>query len=599
MKQHIITLFALAALLVAGPVMAADSLLVCQPGVPFVWGNGGAAIPFNPDQGDLSTVFGIDNAAGTAIIQSSFDTWGNLPQASVSYVNTGQLPVDVDITNFQPWLDGIIGDGLSPIVFDATGEIFDLLFGPGSGILGFAGPEAGITATCEITEGLSFLNGAAFDDLQAVADVTVHEFGHYSNLGHVELNGHLIAFAEGGDDTGPTPDNATFPAPATFLGLIDTMYPLYFGPGSGTATPHADDIASLATLYPAPGFASSVGTITGTVFAPNGDPLSGVNVIARNVADPFADAVSTFSGAYTDGADPSTDPNVGVFSLTNLTPGATYLLFVDTVTAQAGRFSNPIVQPLPAPEEYWNGALESSDSATDDPQDSTPIVLSAGQVFQADIFLNAPPPGAIDLGDDDFAALPLPFDFEICGQEFNTVFVNSNGNLTFGAGSTDFSETVGEFLTGPPRIAGVYDDLSPNQGGVIRFEETNNTFTVFFEGVPEFLAGNDNTFSIELNKGSNLAVIRYDNVDAADGIAGLSCGSFVTNEFEVEENLRNANQGFVWKTVVNEAARFENFSDGDNDLDNLQLTFQTLDAVFTDYFENNNTLNQARWIGLP
>lgn len=597
--KRFLSLLAILAVVSAVPALAGDSLIVCEPGVPFTWTNGGVGIPFNPDQGDLSTPQGIDNATGTALVQDAFDAWGDLPQGAATYTNTGQLPVDVDVTNFNPWLNGIVGDGLSPIVFDATGEIFDLLFGPGSGILGFAGPEAGVFATCEITEGQSFLNGPAFDDLQAAIDVMVHEFGHYSNLGHVELNGQLIAFAEGSDDTGPTPDNTTFPPPASFAGLVETMYPLYFGPGAGTSTPHSDDISAFAQLYPAPGYSATVGTITGTIFAPNGNPLSGANVIARNVADPFVDAVSTFSGAYTDNTDGSTDPNVGRFTLTNLTPGATYKLFVDTVTAQAGRFSNPIVQPLPGPEEYWNGALESSDGDLDDPLDMEDIVLTAGQVFHADIYLNAPPPGSLDLGDDDNVNLPLPFSYEICGQAFDSVFVNSNGSLTFGAGDNDFSESVTELLTGPPRIAPLWDDLSPNQGGVVRFEQTANSFTVFFEAVPEFLGANDNTFSITLEKNSGHAVIVYDNIDAADGIAGLSCGSFITNEFEQEENLRDPNQGYVFKTVVNEAARFENFSDGDNDLDNLQLTFKSLGVIFRDNFEPNNSINQARWINPP
>ncbi len=156
--------------------------------------------------------------------------------------------------------------------------------------------------------------------------------------------------------------------PSSFLGteVIETMYPFYFGStpsgGGGTRTPHADDIASIATIYPDPTFAGSTGSISGTIFVADGSTrLSGVNVIARrlNAAGTggdgdlsFTDAVSTFSGAYTDGTGQA-DPNVGIFTLTNLTPGASYAVFVDTVTAQAGRFSNPIAQPLPGPEDYW------------------------------------------------------------------------------------------------------------------------------------------------------------------------------------------------------------------------------------------------------
>ena len=55
------------------------------------------------------------------------------------------------------------------------------------------------------------------------------------------------------------------------------------------------------------------------------------------------------------------------YTLSGLTPGAQYAVFVDEVTALAGRFSNPILATLPGPEEFWNGASESSDPTIDDP----------------------------------------------------------------------------------------------------------------------------------------------------------------------------------------------------------------------------------------
>ena len=60
--------------------------------------------------------------------------------------------------------------------------------------------------------------------------------------------------------------------------------------------------------------------------------------------------------------------------------------------------------------------------------------------------------------------MPLGFAFPYQGQNWTSVFVNSNGNLTFGAASTDFSETVPEFLAGPPRIAPLWDDLDASDG---------------------------------------------------------------------------------------------------------------------------------------
>ena len=59
---------------------------------------------------------------------------------------------------------------------------------------------------------------------------------------------------------------------------------------------------------PEPTFFANTGTIAGTIYAPNGTTrLTGVNVIARNLADPFEDAVSAISSDFTDStsqADP-------------------------------------------------------------------------------------------------------------------------------------------------------------------------------------------------------------------------------------------------------------------------------------------------------
>src|SRR5210317_684615 len=108
-KKLVLSATALTIALGAIPqAMAADALAICQSGVPYVYPNGGADIPFNPDAGPLrvdtdGTVI-LDNAAGVAVLESAFAAWENLPQSSMTSSNAGTLPVDIDITNFGPVL---------------------------------------------------------------------------------------------------------------------------------------------------------------------------------------------------------------------------------------------------------------------------------------------------------------------------------------------------------------------------------------------------------------------------------------------------------------------------------------------------------------
>lgn len=575
----------------AAPALANGPLDNCAPGQPFLWPNNGANIPWNPDQGGLGP---LTNAQAVALVASAFQAWGDIPTAATTYSQGAALPVDVNTTNFAPFLSPVAPDGLSAIVFDEDGAIFDLLFGPGSGILGFATPEWVNLVTCEVLEGVSFINGGAFDGPtaeQEALDILVHEFGHYQNLAHTVVNGQIGGF---GDHSGPTPNN-TFPV-GSLVGKIETMYPFYFGISGGTSTPEKDDIAGLSTLYPEPGFAAATGRITGTILAPNGTtPLTGVNVIARNIANPIDDAVSSISSDFTNDYTPG-GPFVGTYTLRGLTPGAQYAIYVDEILA--GGFSTPPLATLPGPEELYNGAGESSDGAADDPTVFTPVAAAAGATVSGiDILFNAPGAGApLPLGDDGTVEVFMPFTFEICGQPFSSVFVNANGNLTFGAGSSDFSESTAEFLSGPPRIAGVWDDLNPGAGGVVFFQQTQNTFTVTYQNVPEFVNTGANSFSIELNRSSNHVEIRYGSLTATDGLAGVSCGAAATSGFEDPEDLNRDNDVRDLKV---QPARFELFGPGNPlDLAGYRAKFNAK-ATYADAFENNNTLATAHPISLP
>ena len=304
--------------------------------------------------------------------------------------------MDVDASNFGPYLGPFGGAteplGVNAIVFDEDGSIFNLLFGVGTTILGFAGPtfmsdglfEVPIGNTVlpdsEIIEGAAFLNGIFIDGINDPGSgnfemsqarfeaVFIHEFGHFSGLDHTQIHGLSQA---------PESDLPTLTRP------IETMFPFAVEPAQ--ATLERDDVVAISALYPSASFLSSTGQITGHIRTAAGTPFSGANVIARNVDDD-SDAVSRVSGA--------TITPAGFFRLAGLTPGASYRIEVQEVDvfftggSRVGPFSPPRI--LPGPPEFYNGSDEGADPSTDDAEAFTPVSVAPGaSIAGVDITLNA------------------------------------------------------------------------------------------------------------------------------------------------------------------------------------------------------------------
>ncbi|MEM7051167.1 MAG: hypothetical protein AAF604_15975 [Acidobacteriota bacterium] len=585
-----LTILALGTLL-ALPAFAGGPLVNCRPGEPHRWPDGGRAIPFDLDLGPLA---GLSNDDATDLFLTAQQRWTDLPSATTTFAAPGRMPVDITVDNFAQFLNTAAPDGLNPIAFDDTGEIFVELFGENSGMFGFAGAEWLDPLRCEIEEAALFLNGPALTDATVALDIMVHELGHFQNLAHSNVNGQLVF----GDTSGPFPDD-TFPVPP-LGGTIETMYPLYFGPVAGTSTPHRDDIAALSTLYPAPDFSATTGTIGGTILGPNGTtPLTGVNVIARNLADPFLDAVSAISSATTDDFAPA-DPFVGSYTLAGLTAGADYAVFTDGLIA--GTFSTPPFNPLPGPEEFYNGSDESTDGDLDAPLDRVALTPLAGQPISGiDIAFNAGPEGPVTLSNDQALQIFLPFTVPFCGRRYDSLWINANGSLTFEAGDTDRSPTPRELLSGPPRIAPLWSDLDPSAGGEIAFEVDPYGLAVRFSQVPRSDAeedGGGNSFEVFVDRFFGFVRIDYGDLDVTGGIAGLSCGGDQTSGFERETDLRR-HGGLNLNHLRQEAADFESFEAGDNDLAGSRLKFLPRFLRPRDAFEPNDRFDRAVWIAPP
>ena len=205
------------------------------------------------------------------------------------------------------------------------------------------------------------------------------------------------------------------------------------------------------------------------------------------------------------------------------------------------------------------------------------------------------------MGDDGSSQLSLPFPFRIVGQSFDSVWVNANGNLTFGGPDGSFSPSVPAFLDGPPRIAGLWRDLNPSAGGMVTYNQSKNSFTVLWKDVPAFPAEGANSFSITLRKAASQVEINYGTLTALDGgIAGISGGSAVTSGTETPVNLVSGPQKKAPLSLETQPAAFEEFSGGNQcDLAKKSLLIDHDFDYVDSWAGENDTLQTATPITLP
>jgi hypothetical protein len=369
------------------------------------------------------------NETGVARVTDALASWSDVPTSSFqaevagNFADIGIGGADGDITGaeeeFVTGSDGSIvhevvgalNNGGVHVLFDETGSVMANVFGAPPGVLGIATPEWADEETGIIVEGWAVIGGASTwyndTDLMQMGGVITHELGHSFNLAHTQTNGHIVFFsgldvvtpgpeacsahwAVGGEyrlpfpqDSVPGPEHLAVMYP--FVDINPASLPAPTGQYQATVNT-AEDIAAISSLYPGDGFEESTGTIRGSVTYPfSTDGIIGVNVVARNIDDPWYDAITVMTGDWNDGV-PGAAQGPGEFELQGLTPGAQYVVHVENI--YAGGFPTPQVS-LPGPSEYYNGDGESDDARKDDACDYTAIAPSAGEtVSDIDIAVN-------------------------------------------------------------------------------------------------------------------------------------------------------------------------------------------------------------------
>jgi hypothetical protein len=129
------------------------------------------------------------------------------------------------------------------------------------------------------------------------------------------------------------------------------------------------------------------------------------------------------------------------------------------------------------------------------------------------------------LGDDDSTAQALAAPFMFYGRRVTSLFVNSDGNLTFDEGDNASTERGLERLaSGAPRIAPFFADLDPSAGGRVFLDSAADATTVTWCAVPGFELPQTVTVQAVLFADGAIE-FRYGPTDLPAGIVALSPGA--------------------------------------------------------------------------
>lgn len=383
------------------PLAHGDGPLIVDPATRQGYHFGPAEVPVYFDRGnfavtwdystDTPTQVTFGNDVGARLVASGYASWSHVPTTSLRARVAGDFSLkglpDIDASNVTEIIGKSNGRGIY-VIFDADGSIMSDFFGVSPAVLGISTPQFAVDGTTEVTESWTVLNGSAVDpadtDAAQFQGVATHEFGHSLGLAHTQANGAAYFYA---DASGPASCSALPYATGVTAADIETMYPYInpfagVGTGIGQGNVHTlDSMAAISDLYPGRGWPQKFGTIEGKVYDLDGRrELTGVNVIARNLADPYAGANSAVSGQMTQGllgAD-------GSFALHGLKPGARYVLYVDAIVA--GGFPTPPLWFLPGAEKFYSAPKDRDGrSGVVDPCRYTVITARAGESVHASI----------------------------------------------------------------------------------------------------------------------------------------------------------------------------------------------------------------------
>lgn len=128
--------------------------------------------------------------------------------------------------------------------------------------------------------------------------------------------------------------------------------------------------------------------------------------------------------------------------------------------------------------------------------------------------------------DDSSTQVPLGFSFPFFGQSYTQVFVNSNGNLTFGGANPSFFVQESLFLGGLPCIAAFWCDLNPEFGGTVSTDTTiapGFALSVSWTNLPHNFEAGTSTATVTMFVNGDVT-LEYGATSVTDVIIGITPG---------------------------------------------------------------------------
>jgi len=135
------------------------------------------------------------------------------------------------------------------------------------------------------------------------------------------------------------------------------------------------------------------------------------------------------------------------------------------------------------------------------------------------------------LADDGFAQVNLTGGalFPYFGVDYDRLFINNNGNVTFQSGDSSYEASAGTHFSAP-RVSPCLMDLVPTTAGTVWYRQLANRFVVTWAGLRHYQLGGSNTIQLELYFDGTIR-FSYGTLTGLPSVVGLSAGQGALSDF--------------------------------------------------------------------